>query len=543
MAVGTFLPGAIPGVAAPAYDRYDFSNPFISAVIVTEEGRFPLWTNNETSLFREGGSALEGTRALAFLSELVVEIQLAYLPRITATLTPPYRDAINFLDSTLMNWGTSTLEVQFGYISNTSKNTILSPVFSGVLLKPEVNLGSDVIITLNAQGVSGLSASQQAGTRTFNGKTRADIITAIAEGRVTKPRNEPKARFSPILNYSTVVLAVNKDFVEKLPWGPRLRSDPSRHPIAGFEASEGPPGYVSTESSLGGSDLGAATREVVVDFSEVRSKGDQETIDALFNEAKTSYVQGGLTDWQAIWRLCEEARCYFIWEGNSLRIFPKSRVFVGEEPKRFLRLYDYPAGIVGPANGYFPILSASSPTMAVYLPGASKGLQVRGVNPDTRQEEVVNVNDATEKIPRLQEGGVAPTEDVGWASADDATGDGQTTFPGESSDPDVKKMMQSEFKKAASNMGINLVVETLADPKILPGDVVDVSGIGQRLSRKYVTTKITYTFGLSGSLMSLECVSDSSPVNNFVQNQGKATKTPDAPSQEQGTVVEAEEQA
>lgn len=496
----------------PTGDLYDFSNPFVSAVIVTKDGRFPLWTNNPQNLISEKGGNATSTRALSFLTDITVEIQLAFLPKITATLTPPYRDAINFLDSPLMNWGTSQLEVTFGYISRTTSNVILAGPFTGVLLKPEVTLGQDVSIVLSAQGMGGLSAAHQAGTRSFNKKTRFEIIEAIAEGRTSEVRPEDLTKDTSRVSFSPTIDAVNVDAKE-----PSI--DPRRRAKGSAIA-----GTIRTPESTGGeTKLGQKTRNLKVDAKAVKEGEDKSAHDKLFKEPRT-YAQGGKSDWTAIWELATEAGCYFVWEGNEVKLYPQNRKFSGSETVRDFTLYDYPGGQIGPANGTFPILSASSPTMAVYLPGATKGLVNLGVNPDTRKSEVVSVNDGSEKQPRINPGGGAPSTEMGYAPANDKTGDGQATFPGESSDPDVKTMMQAEYAALSSTMGINLTIETLADPKLKPGDVIKVNGLGERLSKNYWIIKLTYNFGASGASMSMEAVSNSAHVEKMVKGEGQSPK-------------------
>lgn len=514
-------------------DRYDFSNPFFTATIVTGDGmRFPLWQTTQSNPFTlksdSTGKEIQGTKALAFLSELTVEVQLAYLSKITATLTPPYRDAINLLDSNLMNWGTARLEVQFGYISNTSTNTILSPIFTGVLLKPDVTLGQEPTITLNAQGVSGLFATRQSGTRVFNSRTRIDIIRTIATGEVLNPRNEtPQAqRLNSVLLGHT--LTVEPKEVEGSPFGFVTGIDPVRANNFTFIIPE-----------AGGTTNPKDTREVTVDTSQVRPL--TEEYNRLFGEVVT-YAQGGKTDWRAIWELCEQANCYYIWEGSGLKIIPKPDAFSGAAAKRTLRLYEYPQGTIGPSNGVFPIFSASSPTMAVYLPGAAKGLHAANINPDTRQAESVTVNDKNTPLERTAEGGASlAAAATGAGSVDDITGDGQGVYSGELDDPQLKQNMESEFRKAATGMGINLTVETFADPLLFPGDVINVRGLGERLNQPYSITNCRWVFGLGGSNMTLQCVTNVARVNNQIAALGTVTEPPDEPDPPTSVSVEPTE--
>jgi hypothetical protein len=150
---------------------YDFYAPFMSATILTEhQERLPLWmTNDPRGMSR------------AWLAELTVRFTLANIPIITAKLTPPYQDAITFLNSSLIEWGTSKLEVQFGYTAGSPSRAVLSPVFTGILLKPDIRLGESIEIVLNAQGISTFNITTQTGLRFLQG-TRRDIVETFLRG-------------------------------------------------------------------------------------------------------------------------------------------------------------------------------------------------------------------------------------------------------------------------------------------------------------------------------------------------------------------------
>jgi hypothetical protein len=155
--------------------KYDYFSPYMRATIVTDPSdptkRYPLWMNlgkdsdySTLSPFQLDGYVGSGAKAktnissLAFLSSLTIELQLDAIPRISASLTPPYLDAREFIDSALMDWGSSNLEVQIGYVGS-KDGTYLSPPFIGRLDKPDVTFGTDVTIGLTAQGIGGYFAA------------------------------------------------------------------------------------------------------------------------------------------------------------------------------------------------------------------------------------------------------------------------------------------------------------------------------------------------------------------------------------------------
>jgi hypothetical protein len=72
-------------------------------------------------------------------------------------------------------------------------------------------------------------------------------------------------------------------------------------------------------------------------------------------------------------------------------------------------------------------------------------------------------------------------------------------------------------------MGVALNVDSLADPTLVPGQKIQVMGIGERLRGTYVIFKQTITLGGSGSTMSLECRSNASKIGG-VEARGRAAQ-------------------
>jgi len=515
-------------------DRYDFSNPFMIATIVTPDGKYPLWTNNKEAVIANrndgGGNYDVGLRALSFLSEIVVEVQLALLPIIKATLTPPFREAVALMDSKLLTWGVNTIEVQFGYVSDTTSNTVLSPVYSGILMKPEVNFGTDITITLNAIGVSGLAASTQSGTRTFSFNTRLEIITACAEGHIQDPRKQGDKTQTQGLN-STTVDPIDESLKNQNP------ETVLRSPRTGIAGLVG--GLFNKAAGALVATVGKPTRNVKINYDAL--KDDPELLKKLVGpEPRLPYVQGGRTDWHVIREICDEIGCVFVMEGANLKIIPRNYT---KKTKRHFRLFDFPNGGLYPAQGEFPILSASSPTMAMFLPGASRGIAVRGIDEDTKEPKTTVINDASENTSRTSDGGVAPVDGEVFSGTDDSTGDGQTTMPGSPGDEDAVGKAKSEFQKMSHGMGVNLTIESLADPKLFPGDMIEVRGLGWRFSGSYVVFKTIHTFGGNGSTMSLECFSNAGKVESQIKAQGNVAKQTEPTTEDEGVTVEPTEQA
>lgn len=419
---------------------YDFYSPFMSAAIITDPDnqqntRYPLWSNMPSERYLD--LARDGTplSSLAFLKDMTLELQLAFLPRISATLAPPYPEAIKFLDSQLIEFGRSILQVQFGYSTGAPSGLVLSPPFSGILLQPDVRIGVETTITLNAQGVGGFSMTRQESGKTFANKSRLDIIKEVAEGSDSK----------------------NK-------------------------------------------------RRVEVDANDV-TFADTESYRLLIEE-KPPVCQGFITDWLFIWKLVRECQCWMLLEGSKLRIFPIN-TSMAAKPKYSLRLFNFKDGTIGPRNGVFPILSASSPTMAVYLPGATRGFFLQGIRSGDRKVFNEFIGDEKTNVTRTKQGSASPAPTKDMPGADKDTGAGAQFYP--SGDDNNKSVAQARaaYTALANNMGVKLEIDTIGIPDILPGMVVAVYGLGKRLEGNYGVFKVNHTFG-EGFTTRLELVSNTS---------------------------------
>lgn len=497
---------------------YDFYSPFMSAWIVTnpedpEGSRFPLWVEGvnpdrrgslvpRTPDGSEGDTSyIEELGSLAFCSEISVELQLAYVPRITATLTPPFREGLAFLNSALIEWGNSTLEVQFGYTGGTPDGIVLSPVFSGTLLKPEVTIGEDISITLNAQGIGAFPAVRQDVINPFPPQPRRKLIKALAR---------------------TIGLEANFEDVD-----------------APFEAEVARSAREIGDTFGEGSFLNAFVSDRALAWAlEVDRKRiySNAPIDQVI-----SYTPGGLTVWQALYQLVRESRCWVYIQGpkksgdpEQLRIIPRNTVMTGE-PNCTLVLYDFQDGQVGPARNTYPILSVSSPTSAIYLPTATRGYLVFGYKSEERAKVVEFVDPDTDthrsgnaqtqanasknnppldkkqakkgKKPKGKKKTVAepePLEEV-------AVLPGAAVASNDSMSPEMNEQLKAEAEGAATNMGVKLEIETLGIPDLLPAQVVAVRGIGARFesgSGNYGVLKVTHTIGASGYTTKIEAVSN-----------------------------------
>lgn len=505
---------------APIAAFYDFFSPFMQATILAgnsnkPEDRYPLWTNSISDAARKKVNLGNGSLApgnLAFLQSVTVKMQLGFIPVITATLAPAYRDAIQFLNSSLVEFGSNTIEVQFGYASRGGAS-YLSPVYSGMLLLPDVQLGENVSIVLHGQGVGSFALNRSAPPTKFKGTSIKDIIKEIIEGS-----SGQRAKVSYV------------DDAEMLAW------------------------------SKGAGDTG---QEKIADLYE--------------SKTKASVVRTGKTDWQMMDELLNSCSCTYailpLDDNNpkdkkfkagggrdKLKVFAKPSLYTRGDPLITLSLYDFP-GQIGPSSGVYPILHAASPHHGVYAPGsAMRGLlkggidsadkKRRGLFPmdaskagqgrssakgiveinNVKQKQIASANAAAQdaiaskvdqaRVEAELKNKLAQIEaNIATAiQASNKTESGleesavEEFYHGDISNPDIDGKLRSEYSDQALNMGVKLDIETLGVPNILPGETVLVKGLSNRYDDVYSVFTVIHTLGPSGFTTKLEMYTNASKI-------------------------------
>ena len=121
--------------------------------------------------------------ALSFVQEVSVEINLGFNSKISLLLAPPFDEAMKLLNSPLIKWGVGHLEVMIGYTTGQQGTSggLVSLPFSGLIQKPDVSIGSDINITINALGV-GFALNQTGGVKEEifdEGSSSADAIMKV----------------------------------------------------------------------------------------------------------------------------------------------------------------------------------------------------------------------------------------------------------------------------------------------------------------------------------------------------------------------------
>lgn len=464
---------------------YDFYSPFMAAWIVqnpdSPDGtRFPLWVDGvspdrQRSLTPRSpdGSAssvagdIDELSSLAFCTDISVELQLASIPKITATLSPPFREGRAFLNSSLIEWGNSIMEVQFGYTGGAPDDIVLSPVFSGILLKPEVTIGQDISIVLNAQGVGAFTSARQDAVKTYQNKTRREIIKDLAQ----------------FVGLEANFDAIDAEFEKQF-------QDAARE----IFVQVGIPQFAVTSAALESIEN---TRKAI----QKKSPMDQPiTVSA-----------GGLTIWRLLYQIVREAQCWMFVQGpnrpgdpEQLKVVPRNAVMTGK-PKYTFTLFDYPDGQIGPADDTYPILSVSSPTSAVYLPSSTRGFLVFGYDSKERVRAVQQVDSNGTGTARTGNAQTQANATARNPAADPTKVQGMGIASSDSLLPETLEQINAEKDSAATAMGVQLELQSLGIPDILPAEVAAVRGIGARFEGgNYAIFKVTHKFGASGFTSDLD---------------------------------------
>jgi hypothetical protein len=470
----------------------DFRTPFFAVAIRSASGAIlPLWqlSDEDSEVTRQ----IPSTRGFAWVQQVTVENQLGDVPILSAMLTPPFREGLEFLDSEFMEFGNSELQIQIGY----SDPKIAPQVFTGLLLEPSVSIGTDIQITLNAHGIGGSAALRnEGGLKSKPGESRLSLIKRIA---------------------ATVNMEIDVSDLSETP----------------------------SSSALSLTSDSIFTAVGIPTTSEDIKKGKTEKL----LTAPYEYAQGNKTAWTSLWELINGANAWMILvsKANSageetrpiLRIVPRDKA-LSQPPTRVLRLYDLnegrlgntgdPSVVSGNATGQapteYPLLSLSNPPAAMYLPGMHRALlmdEISDKEPEKEITEVLNHENVTDT--KTNEGAVAPD-----ASAKDPEFDSRTKVGGERlpGDPTLDKALEAavaEFRRAG-NMGIQLEVETIGIPDLAPGETILLTGIGRKFGTpRWGVHKVVHTVGTDGFSTSMTVVSNADAVlGHGIQHEDVANK-------------------
>lgn len=235
--------------------------------------------------------------------------------------------------------------------------------------------------------------------------------------------------------------------------------------------------------------------------SESLAKALADPISAPLLQAEVpQFVPGGRTAIQLIWSLLRESQCWMTFRNkqgeqarSELHVVPRGSV--NSRNTHLFSLFGSQGGVIGPnasGGGIYPILSVQSPTMAVYLPGGVEAL-TRGVS--TKQSR------GTNGAPQTQQNVIKATNASSGQGSIQPNGSTVRSAVADISSPGLPEQVKSEIERVRSSIGVNLEVQTLGVPDLIPGQVVAVDGLGQLLSgpgMNYTVFTVSHTYSDAG---------------------------------------------
>lgn len=466
----------------------DFYAPFVAARIITGDGQvYPLWMQEEATLPNE-------LSTLACLESVEVKMAINGPPNITLTLTPTYRDGKRLLESNLIEFGISTIEVQFGYTSGVAAGeAILSPVYSARMGRPEINIGEDYSITLSGQGLGTDSIMWSVTGGTFEG-TRIEIIKQLME------QGPKEVEGMPAVSTATTPLTGRRIVVDDKAVTDGTRLDPSGWDVPSAEVGDFILGkfayyFLNAAEKQANRNLGSSTYLT-------------QAYDLLYTD-RISISGSYISPWSLVQQLVMEARCRMMMVGNLLKIFPLEG-WLGSKPVRRLRFYDYPPAalsITYNEGGDLPILSVSSDVMQKLMP--REAVYMADVDSETRQPVAEVLNDENLRLPRVTSGGPVQLPATEDNPVESSTGSGANHITGNPKDKLAVANATAMYDDISmTHLGISMDVTTLMDPGLLPGMTVEVVGISGRHDGNYAVRECTYTVGTGGAEMSMNLLSN-----------------------------------
>jgi hypothetical protein len=387
-----------------------------------------LWTQPQEAHLSE-------FKALAFVSQVTVEHKMGDHVKLAMVLTPPYEDGLLLLQSELVRFGVGRLEIEFGYSTGTTDTggavSFTQLPFSGFLQKPDVTIGKDISITLNAEGM-GYQMNVVGGTETKNFPLDYTWAQAVEE---TLKKYVMEDGGSKSLNISKLYADIPQEVKDVDPFfsAPATSVDRAK----GKSAAPVPEGVIS---------------------------------------------KGPRNDWWFVRETIENFGYDLIVFGNEVKIIEKTKYFetqMGDSKKtrkKFLL-----RGNVDPTRNMFPILSFSSTQEGPWLsPGVGKLLMHDW--PDAKGTKDPSVNEThagTVESGAGADGKLTKTVDVDGAPDAVASGEviqGGANFPGDPNNPEDRKKAEANWKDLQMSDGIVGDFTTIGIPGLRPGEAVDVSG-------------------------------------------------------------------
>jgi len=463
----------------------DFFGVYIAAKIVTikpvgGQTEFDLWTSSTKNPLPPSLAALSN---LGYVAEVQIEVGMAQNSRISLTLTPPFEDALEFINSPIIQWGVGRLHVKIGY--TTGSGETISQEFEGLLQKPNVHIGSDITITLDALGV-GYSLSTAAGAdgRHFDaGTTWAETIEKI--------------------------LSEYKDLDKTHLWDD-------------FNIKYG------------------QAKGAQVNHSLFKPNLSEPVEDSNGNKVQQSMAidVGPRNDWWYLHETCRDHATDIYVEGTKVMVRNRDKWLL-DQPNNGTKRFVVRGG-VDPKNGVYPVLDLSCSSAQQWIRHGSGEVVQKDVKADKSGETEARYDDKSAQPTRLGKGTINKEDTSSGKKANVAAVIG--------GNPDQSKAAaqgNGEFKSTAYKMGLTIEVDTIGIPGLLPGEVVEVSGTENSQGRgifngKYGIVQVTHSIGVGGYSSHYKAIGNFIPeiFQNAVSASGPTpSDTPNANSNTGSTPV------
>jgi hypothetical protein len=466
-----------------------------------------LWTENQDSeLTKDLG-------ALAFVSEVNVKYKLGENAEISLVLTPPFEDALKFMQSELVRFGTGRLEVELGYTTGTFSGggaiTQTNLPFSGFLQKPDIRIGQDIVITLHALGV-GYQMNVVGGTETRPFPANTTYAQAVEQTLKKYVESDGKS--------SGLVISNLYKYVDPKKQDKSTTTDPFFKP---------PP-------------------EKTVD-----EKGSK-----LSNALPVPGViwQGPKNDWWFVKDTLAEFGYDLFIQGNEVFVVDKSFWLTNNFAKKGPRKQFLLRGNVDPTRNMYPILSFQSPTTAVWLqPGIGKVVAYDvDVNKEEEAGKTTHASADVTPIARGEKSGNPLDLVSAIVGRVNATIDaGARLMSGDPADHRTQKQVISHWTDMNYQGGVQGQFTTVGVPDLTPGETIEVSGFepmakGQGDPKKaiyngtYGVIEVNHKVGVGGWDTSFMAIMNVFPEAFADAQQGKnlqivASSEPIAAGQSGGT--------
>lgn len=213
-------------------------------------------------------------------------------------------------------------------------------------------------------------------------------------------------------------------------------------------------------------------------------------------EVRSIVVQGNLTDAQFLRRHASESGYEFYIDFDGFHFHERR---LGEPPIRRLIYY------IDPDRGDF----VGKPTIDNDLTARPGRSRVRGRNPRTRQDiDVAADNDSDSDRDTLTENVVVvdPVTQRATVVERNVASESSTTSAA-TNEQRATRQARGRFRRA-QQVAVKMTATIVGDPTLLAKSIVQIEGMGRRLSIKYYITEIVHNLSPSGYECKLKLVSD-----------------------------------